>query len=95
MLRDGHAMARYLATTPPKEVKEEDIYKCIGIELFLSRKLAMRAEAIRRAHVNAIISGQDHLNEEELANLSSASSRWATERALKSATNREALFHEK
>ena len=92
MLRDGKAMARRLATTQPEERMEEDISKRIGIELFLSRELATRLETMRKAHSNAIISGQDHLNEEELADLSSSSSSFATKRAFKSATN---LFHEK
>lgn len=80
-IRDAQSMMQLLSTTPAENVTEDDLYGSIGLELFLNRDLARRANERKRAHVKAIISAQRIYDKDQLAYLSTTSSRWARNRA--------------
>eukprot|EP00579_Thalassiosira_antarctica_P023696 CAMPEP_0201985246 /NCGR_PEP_ID=MMETSP0904-20121228/86379_1 /ASSEMBLY_ACC=CAM_ASM_000553 /TAXON_ID=420261 /ORGANISM="Thalassiosira antarctica, Strain CCMP982" /LENGTH=137 /DNA_ID=CAMNT_0048538863 /DNA_START=180 /DNA_END=590 /DNA_ORIENTATION=+ len=93
LISDARVMARLLATSPAVMITEDDLLECIGIELFLKRGLARQAKERKQAHLNAIIAGQYLFSEEELANLSAISSRWAQGRAVNCAANYSGFSH--
>ena len=85
MISDARRMARLLTNTPGEAITQDDIYGCIGIELGLSRGVAMYAQERKREHAALIITHQTSVNNQELAMLSENSSRWARDRAANSA----------
>ena len=94
MISDAHSMARLLTITPGEAITQDDIYRCIGIELYLPRRLAVYAQEKKGAHVDSIIAHQTSFNHQELAMLSENSSRWARDIAVNSAATISTLLNE-
>ena len=86
-LRNDIMIVRMLAMDPSRGIAQVDIFKCVGIEPFLSRASAMRMLIKRREHIEAIIAEQTRqrdigtTNVDQLSLVSKKSSRWAQERA--------------
>ena len=76
-----------LATTPMPLIGQDDLYACVGIEMFLSRDEYMQTGERRRIHVRTILAAQerqrmlDIRNEEQLSLLSEQSSEWTVSRS--------------
>ena len=63
-----------------------ELDECVGIETFLNRNFIRKMTEKKRAHTNAILTGQNVCNVEELSSLSEKSSRWARDGAHSRAT---------
>jgi len=80
--------------SPLQNDHSRQIFECIGIELFLNRGLVRQAGQRKRAHNDAIITGQHIFSNEELSKRSKISSRWAHERAMNYAECNISFFNE-
>eukprot|EP00581_Thalassiosira_minuscula_P017996 CAMPEP_0183730968 /NCGR_PEP_ID=MMETSP0737-20130205/33984_1 /TAXON_ID=385413 /ORGANISM="Thalassiosira miniscula, Strain CCMP1093" /LENGTH=169 /DNA_ID=CAMNT_0025963575 /DNA_START=80 /DNA_END=589 /DNA_ORIENTATION=+ len=84
---DVQEMIMKLSTTPMDLVGDEDLYKCIGLERFLSRDILEQTQERKLRHVFCICIAQTRQrmlsihNEEDLAALSEESSEWTVSRA--------------
>ena len=63
----------------------EDSFESIGLETFLEHNLARSVQKRKRVHTTLIVVGQHRLSEGQLRCVSESSSRWAQEKAWKSA----------
>lgn len=82
-IRDARRMARLLGSIPATALPEvEDELNVIGIEMLLSSDLLRHLAVRRREHLRAILVGQRHCNERQLALLSERSSEWSREGAV-------------
>ena len=83
-----HAMitdALRLGTTPYTDMEEDDLYKSIGLESFLSGNIA---RLVLERHTDLILQGQARYTKQGLSELSQMSSRRACESAhMKAALN--------
>lgn len=80
--RDLLSSVQYALRDQAEATPQED---CLGIEVFVKKGLGRHVQERRRAHTRAIITRQNILSKEELSYLSGASSKWARERAVKTA----------
>ena len=87
-VRIARNMRELLANNQVEDINQDDLYECIGIEKYLTNGVARGVQRRIAAHTRAILVGQHHLNKNDLATLSSNSSRLDIERAVNSATNR-------
>jgi hypothetical protein len=67
MIRDVKDVQHLLSTTPMDAVEKEDLYKFIGLENLLSRRLAHYLRDKKREHVRSIVKIQHMLSDEQLA----------------------------
>ena len=79
---DARRMGRILTTQSPKDVSQDDIYRCVGIEHLLSVVKARRYLKHRRNHAQRIMGAQHRCNGKELDRISRESSKRARETAL-------------
>jgi hypothetical protein len=78
-------------------MKQEQLVRCLGIELFISNGAARRAAEDRRAHIDAVLAEQSRQKQngtcdiERLSIISQKGSRLSNERARKLAMGYAAL----
>lgn len=94
LVGDVRHMARVLANTPAEMITQEDLVECLGLEMFLDRGVARKAQEKKQAHIDAIITGQHLYEPDELAQLSSITSSWFRNRAVECAQRYRAFSHE-
>ena len=91
-------MSREINNTPAEAIVPEQLYECVGIEVFVTQGLARRVAEKKRAHVNAILSEQIVQEQQgvsdlkKLSGVSEKSSRWTKERAQKLAVGYSAIL---
>ena len=95
LLNDIHRLRNVLAAaTPDDTIAENDLYECVGIEIYLSSSLLRLAEAKKREHADAVL--VEHRsrreNDDYLSQVSKNSSRWARQRAHQLATKQSNHF---
>lgn len=81
LAQDVQRMATLFSTTPHEFITLEQLYDCIGIEMFLSHNIAIHTAAAIHAHREVVILGQDLLAPEALSRVSRASSQWFRSKA--------------
>ena len=96
LVRDAKQMSRQIEDAPADAmITLEQLYECIGIEVYVTKGLAKDVAKTRRAHVDAVLSEQslqkrqgvcDLCDIEKLASVSKTRSRWTEVRARKLAT---------
>ena len=85
--KDIRATLRKLANTPMQSISQDDLFACVGIELYLSYDILTKTPERRYNHVWSILGAQHrqrrlHINNvDELSRISSQSSEWATSRS--------------
>ena len=84
--RDARRMGMILTTQAPRDVVQDDIYTCVGIEHLLSVDKARRLLKHRRNHVERVLGAQHRCSGEELDRISRESSKRSRGTALKLAT---------
>lgn len=80
-------MSITLAETPMESISKEDLFKCVGMESIMTQELRTSIRQRKREHVSAVLAAQrdqdtrDVVDEDELARVSSRSSKWTRKRA--------------
>ena len=92
MIRDAMRISREINNTPIEAITPEQLYECVGIEVFVTQGLAVYVAEKKRAHVDDVLSEQT-LQEyngicdiEKLSSVSKNGSRWHRSRAQKLAS---------
>lgn len=98
--RDARQISRYIDSTTADDVMTpEQLYECVGIEMFISRGLAGHIKDTRRRHTETVLREQRRQLQqggsydiEKLRRASEKSSHWSKERAMKLATGYSKLL---
>lgn len=92
LIRDARRMSREMNNTPIGAIIPEQLYECVGIEVFVTQGLAMHVAEKKRMHIDAVLSEQRLQEEngvcdiETLSSVSKNGSQWHRNRARKLAS---------
>ena len=92
MIGDARRMSGEINNTPVEAITPEQLYECVGIEVFITQGLAMHVAEKKRAHIDAVLSEQMLQEDngicdiEKLSSVSKNGSRWHRSRAQKLAS---------
>ena len=80
-------MSREINDAPAGSISKDQLYKCVGIEMFLTQGLANRVTNVKQEHMDAVLAEQRLQNQrcicdaDKLCKVSKKTSRWSRKRA--------------